>query len=176
MAQISNSAITAYATPDDFILRVDVEIPGLLCRDDQTLATPEALLTDPVLMACLEDASGAVEAECLIAGRYKPEDLHALTGVTRTFLRRIVCGLAIKYLRWRRGIMEPTTYPMYIESMKWLEALSDGAAIFALTDTQRAGLPHSEPVTACDLQRLTPTRLTLNSRSWGQRANIKGHF
>src|SRR5438270_3796199 len=132
MAQTSISSLTSYATPDDFIKRVDIKIPGLLCRDDQTEATEEALLTDPVLQVCLEDASGAVEAECLIAGRYKPVDLQALTGVSLGLLKRIVCGIAVQYLRWRRGIMEQTTYPMYTEAMKWLEALSSGNAIFAM--------------------------------------------
>jgi hypothetical protein len=170
----SNSSQVSYASPLDFITRVDVEIPGLLCRDDQTVATPAALLTDPVLQTCLEDASGAVEAQCLIARRYTPDDLQALTGVSRQFLKRIVCGLTIQYLRWRRGMMEPSTYPMYLESMKWLEALSDGEAIFALVQVEKAGLPHSEAITASDLQILTPTRLTNNPRQWGIRVNQRG--
>lgn len=170
----SNSSQTSYATPDDFILRVDVEIPGLLCRDDQTVATPAALLADPVLQACLEDASGVVEAQCLIAGRYTPADLQGLTGVSQKFLKRIVCGLTIQYLRWRRGIMEPSTYPMYQEAMKWLDALSDGEAIFALTQVERAGLPHTEAITATDHYILTPTLLTNNTRQWGVRSNQRG--
>lgn len=175
MAQICNSSQVSYATPQDFINRVDVKIPGLLCRDDQTEATPAALLVDPVLQVCLEDASGAVEAECLVARRYSPEDLQALTGVSRQFLKRIVCGITIQYLRWRRGIMEPTTYPMYLESVKWLELLGNGEAIFALTGTEQAGLPHTVRITPQDLYKLTPTRLTNNPRQWGIRENHKGY-
>src|SRR4051812_17481802 len=171
----SNSAQTSYASPEDFVLRVDVLIPGLLCRDDQTEATEAALMTDPVLQASLDDASGAVEAMCLIAGRYSPADLQSLTGVSQSFLKRIVCGITIQYLRWRRGIMEPSTYPMYMEAMKWLDKLSDGEAIFALTDVQKAGLPHTERITPADLHSKTPTRVTNNSRSWGVRSNQNGN-
>jgi hypothetical protein len=64
---------------------------------------------------------------------------------------------------------------MYQEAMKWLDALSDGQAIFALTDTQRAGLPHTERITSTDLHTLTPTRVTNNSRSWGVRNSYKGY-
>lgn len=174
MPMISNSSSVPYASPADFISRVDVAIPGLLTRDDQSVASAEELLTDPVLNDALLDASGVLESVCLMAERYSPDDLKALTGGSLGLLKRIVCGLAIQFLRERRGIMEPVQYPMAQQALKWLDALMEGSAIFSFLETEKAGLPLTVRMQAFDFYQGLPTLITNNPRYWGIRQNRRG--
>lgn len=170
----SASGSEPYASPADYLARVDVGLTGDLVRDDGTRASPAQLLTDPNLAAALADASGMVEAEALASGRYTAADLQALAGNSEALLKRIVCGLAVQCLRWRRGIAESSEYPLYAEALKWLEALHEGRAIFAFSETINAGLPVTERMQPFDYLYNLPTLVTNNSRYWGLRANRRG--
>jgi len=164
------SSPTPYASPADYLARVDVRLTGDLARDDGTEASPAELLTDPNLAAALADASGIVEACVLTSQRYSVADLGVLTGNSLAFLKRIICGLAVQCMRWRRGYMEESSYPLYKEAARWLDELHDGREIFAFAETARAGLPDWQAVTPSDLWRYRPTSVTSNP-NWGIRPN-----
>ncbi len=174
MPQTPVTSATPYASPSDFINRVDVNFLGLMVRDDDTQATPTDLLSDPKLLVALLGSSGMVEAACLRAERYSAIDLNTLItvgGASAELLKDIVCGLAIQRLRWRRGLMEAMTYPLAQQAVMWLQALSDGEMIFSFAETVQAGLPATSRDTAQNMFYDTPTLLTNNVRMWGIRAN-----
>jgi len=92
----------SYATPADFLARFDARIFGDVVRDDNDQATPQELLDDPNLQAALDDASGDIEAACLVGERYTPTALAGLTGNSVFHLKRICCDIAMAYLLRRR--------------------------------------------------------------------------
>src|SRR4051812_44738426 len=59
--------------------------------------------TNAKVLANLDSASGEVESACLVAGRYTPDDLNALTGMGAALLKRIVASLAYQYMRGGKG-------------------------------------------------------------------------
>lgn len=172
----SISADQPYATPGDYLARVDVRLTGDLARDDGSQATPTELLAEPRLAAALAGASGSLEAAVLVSGRYNVEDLQAATGNSLALLKDIVCGLAVQRMRWARGIMEESTYPLYKQALLWLEALHEGKAILAFSEVVAAGLPSTYQMQTTDFFYGTPSLLTNNARSWGIRKDRQGGF
>ena len=104
-----NSSATSYAQPSDLIIAYDANQVGDLVNDDKTRATASQITTvtsSPgpyqTTLAKLKWASGQVEAACLVAGRYQPSDLAALTGMLLALLIDLVCDLAYWKLTIRR--------------------------------------------------------------------------
>jgi hypothetical protein len=162
---------SSYASPADFLARVDVSVPGLLCRDDDSQASATELLTDPNLATALQDASGIVESTILQAEMYTVADLQALPVGSNSLnlLKRIICGLALGFLRQRRGIMEQVDYPIYTQAVAYLDALQEGTKIFAFAETADAGVVDVSSMTDIDWYSLPLT--TNQGRYWGTRSN-----
>lgn len=136
----SISSPTPYASPADFLSRYDVNVTGQLTSDSGQQNSATELLTDPDLITALMDASGDVEAACLVAGRYQPTDLQALTGVSLNYLKRITCALAAQYLVERRWSIEGYM-PQYEQALAALDQLRNGLQIFAYAEVAAAGTP-----------------------------------
>lgn len=165
MSKTSNSASTPYATPADYVNRIDWTITGDLVRTDGGQSTIEELQSDPRLAAALADASGLLESACLAGQFYTVADLQSLTGNSLSFLKRIVCGLAINYVRQLRGIAEESDAPQYKEAKAFLEQLRSGERIFAFAETEAAGLPTTQALNPAVNQ---PSLVTLNNRMFPQ--------
>lgn len=176
MAKTPTSGASAYATPADFLARTDAGLLGDFVRDDGAQDSATQLLADTNLATALVDASGLVEAYCEAGGRYTVDDLQALTGNGLGLLKRIVCGLAIQFLRNRRGAIEPGQYPQYDFALRMLELLSEGAAIFPFAETAAAGLPDTEVMEPSDYWQGLPTLMTNRTRAWGFRQNRRFNY
>ena len=92
-----------YATGDEFLKRYDVRLIGDLVRDDGTQEPAGSLPANTVLLAVLEDASAAVDAAVFVGNRYTPAQMASLSETAAAFVRRLVCDLALIYLKRRRG-------------------------------------------------------------------------
>ena len=94
--------MTAYATGDDLIGRYDVDQVGDLASDDRETLDRADVPVHPHVAMSLEDASGEVDAALLAGGRYTAEQLQNLTASAESYLKSIVCGLAMAALHERR--------------------------------------------------------------------------
>lgn len=170
-------ATSSYATPSDFINMADQRLLGDLVRDDGSEATPTQLLTDANLSTALLRASGIVEAYTLKGERYTVADLQAFPNGSpaQAMLKGIVCGLAIQYVRRRRGYDEPD-YPLYKDALELLNLLADGASIFPFSEVQQAGVAQTRQRFPSSFYTDTPDLITNNVRSFGLRANRRGGF
>ena len=148
------SSATAYATPADMATRYDVRTTGDLVEDDGTQESSANLLTNAKLLALLADASGEVESACLVAGRYTPADLQALTGNSQQFLVGLVCAITAQRLYERRWLEGDDVLPRYEWAQQYLKKLSTGENIFAFAEVAAAGLPKDQFMTDFDFQRL----------------------
>lgn len=133
----------SYAQPADCLKRYDQRVIGNLASDTGVAVTPTNLLTDPNLQAALDDAAGEIDMAILVAERYQPSDLAALTGTAQAILFRLNCDLAYIFLVRRRGT-DVSTLPQYNETQKTLQLLRDGERVFNIQSAQDAGLPTSE--------------------------------
>lgn len=137
------SNATSYASAADFLGRYDARSVGDYVSDLGVKVDPVSLLTNANLLTALADASGMVESACLVGLRYQPSDLAGLTGNSLSFLKRLVCDLAIGMLMMRRPQKDrpiPVTYEMALE---FLERLRTGERIFGIQETAEAGTPQS---------------------------------
>lgn len=128
---------------------------------------PTALLTDVNVAAALNRASGEVEAACLVAGKYTPTDLNALTGMSQSLLQGLVADLAFWFLMVRRY---PGSQPTeaYKGAMEKLERLRLSERIFGLTEVADAGLPVTTFTTQTDIDTLN-LNTTISRRFFGVR-------
>lgn len=155
----------SYATPEDFLTRYDARIFGDVVRDDGSQATPAELLADLNLQAALDDASGDIEAACLVGERYTPDDLAALTGNSLYHLKRICCDIAVAYLLRRRPSDNAEADDARMElAEKHLNKLRTGENVFWRgDDVDQAGAPDTTGPTTVQLQQLnTIARRTQN--------------
>ena len=134
--------LMSYAAPADLLARFDPRDVGDLCGDDGVQVSRIDLLTDPNLQACLDDASGAIDAALLAGGRYSTSDLAALTGNSLALLRRICCELALSYLWARRPLYRAEDRKAATElAEKALERLRKGENVFNVTENITASMP-----------------------------------
>lgn len=136
------SSATAYCSAAAFLESYDARTVGDLCSMNGTRVSASALLSDPVLARALLGASGMIEAACLVAGRYAPADLQALTGASRAFLERLAADLALGLLirgRPDRKLPVPPQFNEVVRAGGWLDQLRGGERIFGLQETQDAG-------------------------------------
>lgn len=147
--------------------RVDARIVGDCLADLGARVTAAECLTHANVQAALDYASGEIEAACLVAGKYTPTDLAALTGMSAAFLQGLCCDLAVWHLLVRRY---PTVQPTeaYKLAQEMLSRLRLGERIFGLQEQADAGLPNTTYTTQAniDTQRLNTT---LSSRYFGVR-------
>jgi hypothetical protein len=179
MPQTPVSTTTAYCTTAQFINWYDVRTTGDLVMDDGSRATPGQLVSNAVLLQFLQEASGKVEAACLIGGRYTVADLQALLvpisgklSNSAIFLAGIVSGIAGGELSRRRpGVDIPESLKEKIEEGKEaLKALADGEIIFAFEETAAAGLIQEEYDSPGNVWARQGTAVQMQ-RFFGRRAN-----
>jgi len=125
--------MAAYVTPAEFLLRKDARDVGDLVSDDETQVAAGDLLTDPVLLAAIDDASGDIDTALMGGGRYTAADLEGLTGNSLATLRRIASELTMFHLLARR----PDRNPERIEAVAklkdaYLAPLRRGENVFGL--------------------------------------------
>ena len=171
------STLTPYCDGPTLVKRYDVRYLGDLLTDIGYRADAEAIsLGDPQLLEggivqeFLMDASGMVEASCLVADRYSPIDLQSLTGASQRFLAGIVADLAVFGIECRRQPdKEPT--PRQKMAFHWLDQLEKGTAIFGTQEAADAGLPQMQYQTNRDLisENLSTVRA---ARYFGMRNNM----
>lgn len=132
------SAASSYASVADLINAHDATQIGNWATDTRVTLTPTQLLSDTVVAAALNRASGEVEMACFAGGRYSPLDLQSLTGVSAVALKGLVADLAFYHLGKRR-VPEPEKISGYEEARKMLEALREGTLIFGFQEAADAG-------------------------------------
>ncbi len=170
MAYVPNSSLASYLTVTEFLRRCDYNTVGQLVSDNGQPVDPISLQTNVNLLTVLEGASGELEAACLSAKRYQPEDLAGLVGVSAVYRDDVITGLAIPRLPGRR--------PQPLEQWKhWIEradkalaALGDGHMIFGFVEVQEAGLIDVQKDTPQDVQNRYLTTVQAR-RYYGTRGN-----
>jgi phage gp36-like protein len=154
--------MAAYATPAQLLQRYDARVIGDLVGDSGVRVARQELLDNAVLLACLADASGEIEASVLQAKRYTTADLAALTGNSLNYLVRITCTIAFGLL-WERKPWSDDDDTGREEAQKRsraaLESLRKGKTIFDVEDVKEAGLPAIETPT---IQRILSNNLAVD--------------
>lgn len=136
-----------YATVTDLMSRKDPVLLGQLASDDpDTIVSADDLPTTQCVLDVLADASGEVDAACLIAQRYTPYQLANLDGNSLNMLKRLVCTLAFTFLRRRRGF-EGEDLEEFKQALEMLEQLRKGERIFGdVPGVAEAGNPEVAPL------------------------------
>jgi hypothetical protein len=140
-----------------------VDIVGDLAQDGREEQPPSTVADLPIVVRTLEEASGQVDMALLAGGRYRTEQLAALTGNSLAFLKRIVCTLAISYLFKRRAA------PQYLELAKmyhdeaqdYLKALQMGKNLFNIEENKTASVIEHQHLSAVEIDglNLMPSRM-----------------
>lgn len=126
----------AYATPADLITFFNEVLVEDLASDT---GAPEEATTSARIQACLDAASGRVEAALLTSGRYRVEDLQGLSGNSAWYLKWLVCAIALGYLVFNRiARLDEGTKAIIEQAEKQLDLLSKGVNILNLPDKVQA--------------------------------------
>lgn len=121
-----------YATPADFITFFNETLVEDLASDS---GVPEDATTSARIQACLDAASGRIEAALVTGGRYRVEDLNNLSGNSRWYLKWLVCAIALGYLVFNRlAKLDEGTKAIIEQAEKQLDLLNKGVNIFNLPD------------------------------------------
>lgn len=122
-----------YATPADMLQRYDARLVGDLVRDDGVPESPDSLPSNAVLLAVLQDASAAVDAVVVVGRRYTPVQMASLSETAAAFVRRVVCDLALIYLKRRRGRFDQERDGALLDEVNAvLKSLRDGEDLLQL--------------------------------------------
>jgi phage gp36-like protein len=149
----------AFATPTQMLERFDPRDIGELCADDSVPIDRITLLTDTVLQAALDDASGDILAALNVAGRYTSAELTALTGDSAKYLARITCELALSNLWGRKPLFRTEDRLKALEvAEKRLERLRKGEHVFAHANNIDAGTPSVDGPTTVGFENLNLLR------------------
>lgn len=133
---------TAYATPADLLKRYDARSVGDLVNDAGSRQTPTQILTDPNVLACLDDGAAYINAAAIVGNRYTIAQLQALTGVDAAMLIRLNCDLTFGYLVLRRG-NDPRQLQSFVDAEKILGLLREGQLIFDVPASLAVGVGSS---------------------------------
>jgi len=167
--------MAAYAEPSDLISRYDVNIIGQLVTDDGLQVSESDLEDDAVLLEVLQTASGQVEASMLCGARYSPDDLSDLTGNSASYLKHIVCLIAMALLFERRPAVNSVHAETYLErATKYLEDLRHGKNLFNLEESIHDANPTVDGPSSVDYRSLNmmPDRMARYFPSRKQRLPI----
>lgn len=145
-----------YSTPEEFLQRYDARLIGDLVRDDGVQEPPGSLPANAVLLAVLADASAAVDAAVFVGNRHTPAQMAALSTTAASFVRRLVCDLALIYLKRRRGRFDQERDAALLQEVNaTLQSLRDGQDLLLLNQQSQAAAstielvrPELIPVTA----------------------------
>lgn len=157
----------AYATGEDLIDRYDVDLVGDLASDDRETLDREDVPTHPHVLTALEDASGEVDTALLAGGRYTTDQLAGMTGTSASYLKAIVCGLAMAALHERRpeAVEEARIERLTKRATEAIRAIRRGDNVFGL----------QEQIEATRLDLNGPSALQLRDRN-GLAERMSGRF
>lgn len=143
----------AYASGDDLISRYDIDLIGDLASDDRETQDRNDVADHPHVLTALEDASGEVDAALLAGGRYTATQLEGLTDRSLSYLKSIVCGLAMAALHERRpeAVDAQTIERITQRARDAILSLRRGDNVFGLVEHIDAGRTHLEGPTALEL-------------------------
>lgn len=129
-----------YATGDDLVARYDVDQVGDLATDERETLQRDSVASHPHVVTALEDASGEVDAALLAGGRYTAEQLNGLSGSSASYLKSIVCGLAMAALHERRpeAIDAQVIERLTKKSKDAILSLRRGENVFGIVDVIEA--------------------------------------
>lgn len=143
----------AHATVSDLLMRYDLRRIGDLVLDTDQRATAEELAGNTtaglVVQTALSDASGMINSSILAGGRYKLEDLQAMTIDSKGYLKRLCCDIAYGLLISRRGYGGADLDAMTSrskESEAVLESLRTGERVFEIEKNEQASTPQQAQV------------------------------
>jgi phage gp36-like protein len=143
----------AHATVSDLLMRYDLRRIGDLVLDTDQRATAEELAGNStagvVVQTALSDASGMINSAILAGGRYKLEDLLAMTTDSKAYLKRLCCDLAYGLLISRRGYGGADLDAMTSrskESEAILELLRTGERMFEIEKNEQASTPQQAQI------------------------------
>lgn len=143
----------AHATVSDLLMRYDSRRIADLVLDTDQRATDAELAGNStaglVVQTALSDASGMINSSILAGGRYKLEDLLAMTTDSKGYLKRLCCDLAYGLLISRRGYGGADLDAMTSrskESEAILELLRTGERIFEIEKNEQASTPQQAQV------------------------------
>lgn len=145
-----------FVTGEDLIARVDQREIAELAVDSESPVDSVAVSTHANVLLALEDAEGEVIANLQAGGRYTVAQLQALTGSSLSFLKRMICEIAMIHLYRRRPSWKPELLEAYEKIAEmYLKRLSKGEAIFG-GDPERleASRPSFDGPTLSDYKNL----------------------
>ncbi len=148
----------AYASIADWIVRCDSRLLGDLVSDTGLRKTEAELAAHATLTACLDDASGEIEAALLAGERYTVADLAALTGNSLAYLKRITCTIALALLMERRQWADEDQREEAIDKgRKIIDRLRRGEWVFNVDAVKDAGLPTQHTPNITTIRQLNMT-------------------
>jgi len=126
----------SYISAAEFAEMFDTRVIGQLSSDTGT----DAGTSNAIVLACIEKASGELEAAVLKAGRYTEADLLLLQTDDDSQLKQIVGKLTLLQLYNRRqGVIPSTVEDMRRDTLEQLDMLAKGTRILRDEDAVVAG-------------------------------------
>lgn len=119
-----------YVATSDLTARFDVRDIQQLVLDDASDSTVVDVSDNPIVETALDDAEGEVISALRKGGRYNAARLAALTGADLSYLKRIVCDIAMVHLLRRRPTFNPEVLETQDKARKgYLKDLQDGSSV-----------------------------------------------
>lgn len=150
--------MAAYATATQLLERYDARTIQDLAGDDGQPLSRIELLSNAVVAAALNDASGEIDSALLVGGVYSPDDLLNVEGNSLYKLISITCEIAITRLFARRPLYDAEKYKAMSElSEKRLNSLRKGENLLAIAGNPgniEAGTPTVNGLTTVEYNSL----------------------
>jgi phage gp36-like protein len=122
--------LSVYASPVDLIDRFDERDVQELVLDDESESSLVDIRTNLRVKANLDDAEGEVVAALRRGGRYSATELAGLSGTDQSYLKRIICEIAMLHLLRRRPTFRPQMLEAYEKVREYhLKTLQSGDSI-----------------------------------------------
>jgi phage gp36-like protein len=138
----------AYATPADLQVAFDWHEIGDLISDSNEQLSANDQLTNPNVLAALAKASGDIDVNLMVSGRYSSTDLSTLTDNSLAYLKAMVCRIAMCYIMERKPMFKPEVVKAYREWVdSYLKKLASGVNVFNLPAQISAGTPEASGLT-----------------------------
>lgn len=138
-----------YVSASDLTARFDQRDIQQLVIDDQSDASVVDITDNPIVETALDDAEGEVVAALRKGGRYNADRLGALSGADLSYLKRIVCDIAMVHLLRRRPTFNAEVLDTYDKLRKgYLKDLQDGSSVITgdeLATTEAGAVSNEGP-------------------------------
>ena len=127
----------SYATGEDLIQRYDVRTIAALAWDEGEQMDLADVATHPNVLTALEDASGEMDVNLIVGGRYTPAQLAGITGNSLSHRKRITCAVAMAALFERRpGLLTETSEAIAKTARGHLASLARGENVFGIVELE----------------------------------------